>query len=94
MFQIKILVSLRTEQKVLKQKLIQQLNDTWKGMVGWSQVENMQKTNTADQLVDTVNKRDTDFELRQCELRLPKSSEVEQQIIQEVRHYFGYIIYL
>lgn len=82
--EIKILVSLRTEQKVLKQKLIQQLNDTWKGMVGWSQVENMQKTNTADQLVDTVNKRDTDFELRQCELRLPKSSEVEQQIIQEV----------
>ncbi|KAK7505508.1 hypothetical protein BaRGS_00003253 [Batillaria attramentaria] len=81
--EVNILVALRTEQKILKQKLIQELNDVWKETVVWLRPENVAAAAEKAPGKDSSGKAEEDLP-RQWELKLPKSDDAEQEALAEV----------
>ena len=85
-FQVKILVAVRIQTEVLKQKLIQDLNDAWKETVSWTCLETPPTKADKPSRDDVASSARCEEDARQWELKLPKSdSASEQQSLKEVR---------
>lgn len=83
--EVKIVVALRMEQKILKQKLIQKLNDVWKEIVTCSHLENVASGKEKSSGKDSMAISKTEEEQpRQWELKLPKNDESEQHTLTEL----------
>ncbi|XP_076441590.1 centromere/kinetochore protein zw10 homolog isoform X2 [Babylonia areolata] len=82
--EIKIMVAVRIQVEVLKQKLIQDLNDAWKETVFWTSLDGASKKEKPAK-GETKGVASQDEDIRQWELRLPKSdSTAEQQTLSEM----------
>ncbi|KAL8583837.1 hypothetical protein ACOMHN_040306 [Nucella lapillus] len=82
--EVKIMVTFHIEVALLKQRLIQDLNDNWKETIFWTSLDDPSKADkpAKSRKKDVVPQEE---DVRQWELRLPKSdSAAEQQTLSEM----------
>lgn len=71
---------------MLKQNLIQNLNDAWKAMITWTHIDSLpQVENLIHSKGDEARKKE---HMHFCELKLPKGTENEQNSLSEVRKFW------